>query len=47
MREHLLQAGEIREAVITKEDLARAESVALINSVRKWIEVSFTDLAAV
>ncbi|MDK1021697.1 MAG: aminodeoxychorismate synthase component I [Candidatus Hydrogenedentes bacterium] len=47
MREHLLLAGEIREAVIRKEDLARAQSVALINSVRKWIEVSFTDLAAV
>ncbi len=47
MRQHLLKTGEIREGVITKEDLARAESVALINSVRKWIEVTFTGLAAV
>lgn len=46
MREHLLQAGEISEAVITKEDLAQAESIALINSVRKWIDVKFADLAA-
>ena len=46
MREHLLRAGEIREAVIAKEDLAHAESVALINSVRKWIEVKFIDPAA-
>ena len=46
MREHLLQTGKISEAVITKEDLAQADSIALINSVRKWIEVKFTDLTA-
>ena len=41
MRSHLLQTGEICEAVITKRDLIEAESIALINSVRKWIEVKF------
>ncbi len=46
MREHLLQTGKISEAVITKEDLAQADSIALINAVRKWIEVKFADLAA-
>ena len=46
MREHLLQTGEIVEATVTKEDLSQAESVALINSVRKWIDVKFVDLAA-
>ncbi|MCH8204802.1 MAG: aminodeoxychorismate synthase component I [Candidatus Hydrogenedentes bacterium] len=46
MREYLLQTGEISEAVIRKEDLDQAERIALINSVRKWIEVKFADLAA-
>ncbi len=46
MREQLLQTGEIAEAVITKEDLVQADSIALINSVRKWIAVKFADLAA-
>lgn len=35
-RAHLLQSGEIRERVLRPEDLARAEEVWLINSVRKW-----------
>jgi len=43
MRAHLLERGEIRETVLTKADLSRAASVALINSVRKWIEVRFVD----
>ena len=43
MRAHLLERGEIRETVLTKADLPRAASVALINSVRKWIEVQFVD----
>jgi para-aminobenzoate synthetase/4-amino-4-deoxychorismate lyase len=36
LRAHLLETGEIRERVIRPEDLARAEEVWLINSVRKW-----------
>jgi para-aminobenzoate synthetase/4-amino-4-deoxychorismate lyase len=35
-RAHLLARGEIRERVIRPEDLARADEVWLINSVRKW-----------
>jgi para-aminobenzoate synthetase / 4-amino-4-deoxychorismate lyase len=43
-RDHLLQAGEIRERVIYKDELRRAESVWLINSVRKWIPIQSVDL---
>jgi para-aminobenzoate synthetase/4-amino-4-deoxychorismate lyase len=35
-RAHLLARGEIRERVLHPDDLARAEEVWLINSVRKW-----------
>jgi para-aminobenzoate synthetase/4-amino-4-deoxychorismate lyase len=35
-RAHLLARGEIRERVLYPADLARAEEVWLINSVRKW-----------
>lgn len=38
-RAHLLAAGEIREQVITWEDLYLAEEIYLINSVRKWRRV--------
>jgi len=37
LRQHLLECGEIHEAVLTRADLARAEQIALINSVRGWI----------
>jgi len=37
----LLRAGEISERVLTKEDLARATRVWLINGVRGWVEVAF------
>lgn len=36
-REHLLRAGEIREAVLMPADLQQADRLWLINSVRKWI----------
>ncbi|WP_420126354.1 aminodeoxychorismate synthase component I [Longimicrobium sp.] len=36
LRAHLLATGEIRERVLHPADLARAEDVWLINSVRKW-----------
>lgn len=38
-RRHLLGRGKIRERVLTRTDLRRAERVFLINSVRGWIPV--------
>ena len=35
-RDELLDLGEIKKGVVTLEDLKRADSVWLINSVRKW-----------
>jgi para-aminobenzoate synthetase/4-amino-4-deoxychorismate lyase len=35
-RAHLVATGEIRERILHPNDLARAEEVWLINSVRKW-----------
>lgn len=43
MRDHLLEQGAIREAIVLKEDLNRARSIRLVNSVRQWIEVDVTD----
>ena len=40
-RDELLQKGEIRERVIDKEEICRAESLWLINSVRKWMPAAF------
>ena len=34
----LIAAGELRERVIAKEELARAKSFYLVNSVRKWMK---------
>jgi len=39
-RNQLLAEGKIRERVITIEELQTAEKLFLINSVRKWMEVS-------
>ncbi len=39
-RRHLLESGELREAVIAKDDLRHATRLWLINSVRQWIEAS-------
>lgn len=36
-RRHLLQNGEVAEAILRSEDLAQADAVYLINSVRGWI----------
>jgi para-aminobenzoate synthetase/4-amino-4-deoxychorismate lyase len=38
-RQELLERGEIRERILRREDLAGAEAVYLINSVRQWIPV--------
>jgi para-aminobenzoate synthetase / 4-amino-4-deoxychorismate lyase len=39
MRAELLARGEIAECILTIEDVARAQSIWFINSVRGWIEV--------
>jgi len=36
-RARLLREGRLRERVISKEDLARAEDVCLVNAVRGWV----------
>ena len=35
-RQYLLDCGDIRERIILKDELANAEEIVLINSVRKW-----------
>ena len=42
-REHLLERHEIKERVITIDDLAAAEEVQLVNSVRRWISFDWAD----
>jgi branched-subunit amino acid aminotransferase/4-amino-4-deoxychorismate lyase len=37
MRAELLERGEIREGIVSREDLARARGIRLFNSVRRWI----------
>ncbi|MFM8356094.1 MAG: aminodeoxychorismate synthase component I [Gammaproteobacteria bacterium] len=39
-RAELLSTGEIREQTLTRDDLARAEQVFLINAVRGWVPVA-------
>ena len=36
-RQSLLERGKVREAVLTRDDLARARRVLLVNSLRGWI----------
>lgn len=40
-REELLASGEIRERVISKEELRCADRILLINSVRRWMAVQW------
>jgi para-aminobenzoate synthetase / 4-amino-4-deoxychorismate lyase len=42
-REELLEAGEIREMVLTRDDLKQAQEIYLINSVRKWRRAGFAE----
>lgn len=37
-RARLLEAGRVREAVLTRDDLARAQGLAFFNSLRGWLE---------
>jgi len=39
-RDELLEKGEIEERIVTLEDLKCADSICLINSVRKWRKVT-------
>ncbi|MCW7538172.1 aminodeoxychorismate synthase component I [Aquabacterium sp. A7-Y] len=39
VREELIEQGRITEAVLTPDDLERAEGLAFFNSLRGWIEV--------
>ncbi len=43
MRESLLQSGSLTERVVTLNDLAHASGLALINSVRGWMDVDWAD----
>ncbi|MSO22042.1 MAG: aminodeoxychorismate synthase component I [Acidobacteria bacterium] len=43
-REELLALGEIRERVILKEELKRAERLFLINSVRRWMPAKWIEM---
>jgi para-aminobenzoate synthetase/4-amino-4-deoxychorismate lyase len=44
MRAEGLASGQLREATLTQADLRRAESAALINSVRGWLAVDLPHL---
>jgi para-aminobenzoate synthetase/4-amino-4-deoxychorismate lyase len=41
LREELLETGAIRERVITRGEVVRAERLWLINSLRGWIEATY------
>jgi para-aminobenzoate synthetase/4-amino-4-deoxychorismate lyase len=41
-RNQLLAEGKIKERVITIDELQEAKEFFLINSVRKWMKVSWT-----
>jgi para-aminobenzoate synthetase / 4-amino-4-deoxychorismate lyase len=45
-REELLEAGIIREQVLTPDDLGCAEKILLINSVRRWQQVHLAMVSA-
>lgn len=42
-RAYLLETGAIREAILRKEDIARARERFLINSVRQWMKTDWID----
>jgi para-aminobenzoate synthetase/4-amino-4-deoxychorismate lyase len=35
-RRSLIDAGEVEEAVLTRDDVENAEQIFIVNSVRKW-----------
>ena len=44
-RSHLLETGQIKERVISKDDLEKCSKLFLVNSVRKWVKVDLKGLA--
>jgi para-aminobenzoate synthetase/4-amino-4-deoxychorismate lyase len=42
-RQFLIESGEIRERVLTADDLAAARAIWRISSLREWIEVTLAD----
>ncbi len=42
-RQKLLVEGRLQEASLRKEDLARADEIAVLNSLRGWIELEFQE----
>ena len=44
-RDHLIDQGEIRERVLTKEDLTICTTIWFINSVRGWVRVKFVEVS--
>lgn len=44
-RAHLLATGRLHEAVVTRDDLAHAEEIALFNSVRTWVPAVLDETA--
>jgi len=42
-RRRLVEAGAIEERILTRDDLLRAETVRLMNSVRGWVSVVLVD----
>ena len=40
MREHYLKQAILFEATLSIEDILKAEKMAFINSVRKWININ-------
>jgi para-aminobenzoate synthetase / 4-amino-4-deoxychorismate lyase len=43
LRAHLLETGQIEEAILTLSDLEKADNIWFINSVRGWIPVQMVD----
>jgi para-aminobenzoate synthetase/4-amino-4-deoxychorismate lyase len=41
-RAELIAHSEVKERVLKKQDLAKAEAVFLINSLRKWVHIKFS-----
>lgn len=46
MRAALLAEGRLHERALTRDDLARAEGLALVNSVRGWVPVRLASSAS-
>ena len=45
-RARLLAKGRLREAVLSRSDLARAQGIAFVNSLRGWLDAKLADAHA-